>query len=187
MQVGYARVSRFEQNLDLQRDALTAAGCERLFIEKASGAREDRPELEQALQFTRPGDTLVVWKLDRLGRSLKHLIATVEALEQRDIGFKSLTESLDTTTPGGKLIFHLFGALAEFERSLIRERTLAGLSAARARGRQGGHPRAAALSDAKKVAMAQALYDDRANSIADICKSLRISRSTLYRYIQARR
>jgi DNA invertase Pin-like site-specific DNA recombinase len=187
MNVGYARVSRFEQNLDLQRDALTAEGCERIFVEKASGAREDRPELEQALQFARPGDTLVVWKLDRLGRSLKHLMATVEALERRRIGFKSLTEHLDTTTPGGKLIFHLFGALAEFERNLTRERTLAGLSAARARGRQGGHPRALALNDAKKVAMAQALYNDKANSIPDICKTLQVSRSTLYRYIQAKR
>jgi DNA invertase Pin-like site-specific DNA recombinase len=180
-------VSRFEQNLDLQRDALAAEGCERIFVEKASGAREDRPELEQALQFARPGDTLVVWKLDRLGRSLKHLMATVEALERRGIGFKSLTEHLDTTTPGGKLIFHLFGALAEFERNLTRERTLAGLSAARARGRQGGHPRAATLNDPKKVAMAQALYNDKANSITDICKTLQVSRSTLYRYIQAKR
>ena len=182
MHVGYARVSRFEQHLDLQRDALTAADCEQIFVEQASGARDDRPELERALQFARSGDTLVVWKLDRLGRSLKHLIATIEALEQRGIGLKSLTEQLDTTTPGGKLIFHLFGALAEFERSLIRERTLAGLAAARARGRQGGRPK---LLDERKAELARRLHADKANSIADICRALQLGRSTLYRYLRS--
>ena len=181
MNVGYARVSRFEQHLELQQDALTAAGCERIFVEKASGAREDRPELEQTLQFARAGDTLVVWKLDRLGRSLKHLIAMVEELQRRGIGFKSLTEQLDTTSPGGTLIFHLFGALAEFERNLIRERTRAGLAAARARGRNGGRPK---LLDARKAEMARRLHADKANSIDDICRTLRISRSTLYRYLK---
>jgi DNA invertase Pin-like site-specific DNA recombinase len=187
MLIGYARVSTHEQPLALQQDALTQAGCERLFTDTASGAKADRPGLEEALSHIRSGDTLVVWKLDRLGRSLPPLIETITRLQERGIGFKSLTEQIDTTTSGGKLIFHVFGALAEFEREVIRERTQAGLIAARARGRHGGHPRAAALNDAKKVAMAQALYNDKKNSIADICKTLRISRSTLYRYITASR
>lgn len=140
--------------------------------------------LDDALGYVRPGDTLVVWRLDRLGRSLKHLIEVVTDLEKRGIGFKSLTESIDTTTPGGKLIFHIFGALAEFERNLIRERTQAGLQAARARGRFGGRPKA--LATAQKIAMAQKLYHDKSNSIADICKSLHISRATLYRYVKPR-
>jgi DNA invertase Pin-like site-specific DNA recombinase len=130
----------------------------------------------------REGDTLVVWRLDRLGRSLKHLIETISQLDTRKIGFKSLTENIDTTTSGGKLIFHIFGALAEFERNLIRERTRAGLTAARARGRLGGRPKA--LSTPKKVAMAQALYNDKNNTIDEICKTLNISRATLYRYIK---
>ncbi|MGE5763311.1 MAG: recombinase family protein [Mycobacterium leprae] len=128
-------------------------------------------------------DTLVVWRLDRLGRNLKHLIETVAALEQRRIGFRSLQEQIDTTTSGGKLIFHVFGALAEFERDLIRERTHAGLAAARARGRKGGHPRAL---DERKAAIAQALYDDKRHTIADICRTLRVSRATLYRYLKAK-
>ena len=132
------------------------------------------------------GKYAAVWRLDRLGRSLKHLTETITLLQQRSIGFRSITETIDTTTSGGKLIFHVFGALAEFERDLIRERTRAGLQAARARGRFGGRPKALSLSDAKKVAMAQALYDDRRNTIADICGTLRVSRSTLYRYITVR-
>src|SRR6266516_3268266 len=186
MLIGYARVSTHDQTLALQQDALKQAGCERLFTDTASGAKADRPGLEEALSHIRSGDTLVVWKLDRLGRSLPHLIEAITRLQERGIGFKSLTEQIDTTTSGGKLIFHVFGALAEFEREVIRERTQAGLIAARARGRHGGHPRAAALNDAKKVAMAQALYNDKRNSIADICKTLRVSRSTLYRYVQAK-
>src|SRR6266508_2032977 len=154
MQIGYARVSTGEQTLDLQRDALTAAGCDRICTDTASGARAERPGLTEALDHLRAGDTLVVWRLDRLGRSLRHLIETITALEQRGIGFKSLTESIDTTSSGGKLIFHIFGALAEFERELIRERTRAGLAAARARGRLGGRPKK--LATATKVAMAQA-------------------------------
>ena len=141
MLVGYARVSTTDQNLDLQKDALRAAGCERLFTDMASGAKAERPGLAQALRECRPGDTLVVWKLDRLGRSLPHLVETVRELLEREVGFKSLQESIDTTTSGGKLIFHLFASLAEFERDLIRERTNAGLAAARARGRRGGRPR----------------------------------------------
>jgi len=183
MLVGYARVSTQEQTLDLQKDALYKLGCERIFTDIASGAKSDRQGLEAALKFMRAGDTLVVWRLDRLGRSLKHLIETTISLNERKVGFKSITENIDTTTSGGKLIFHVFGALAEFERDLIRERTQAGLAAARARGRLGGRPKAPSLNDAKKIAIAQSLYDDRRNTIADICRTLRISRSTLYRYI----
>ena len=136
--VGYARVSTNEQNLAMQLDALAKAGCARRFEDTASGAKADRPGLKAALDFVREGDVLIVWKLDRLGRSLPHLIETVSRLEARGVGFRSLTESIDTTTPGGRLIFHVFGALAQFERDLIRERTRAGLDAAAARGRQGG-------------------------------------------------
>src|SRR5574339_1104017 len=180
MLVGYARVSTADQTLGLQKDALTAAGCERLFSDTASGARADRPGLDEAVDFLRPGDTLVVWRLDRLGRSLRHLIDTLGALDQRGIGFRSLQEQMDTTTSGGKLVFHVFGALAEFERDLIRERTQAGLLAARARGRLGGRPRAL---DLRRMQIAQALYRDKTNAIVDICRTLRISRATLYRYI----
>ena len=187
MLIGYARVSTGEQTLDLQLDALAKAGCEKIYRETASGAAAERPVLADVVGYLRAGDTLVVWRLDRLGRSLQHLIETIAALADRGIGFKSLTEQIDTTTSGGKLVFHVFGALAEFERDLLRERTQAGLTAARARGRRGGHPRAAALNDAKKVALAQRLYEDKTNSIDDICKTLRVSRSTLYRYVQVNR
>jgi DNA invertase Pin-like site-specific DNA recombinase len=180
--VGYARVSTFEQTLDLQRDALQQAGATKLFTDTASGGAVDREGLADTLAFLRPGDTLVVWKLDRLGRSLKHLIETVTQLHERGIGFKSLTEQIDTTTSAGKLIFHVFGALAEFERDLIRERTQAGLLAARARGRRGGRPRA--LDTAAKIAMAHKLHQDKSNSIQEICASLHISRATLYRYLK---
>ena len=180
--VGYARVSTFEQLLDLQRDALNVAGCTKIFTDTASGGRSDRSGLQQALEYVREGDVLVVWRLDRLGRSLKYLIEIITTLNERGVGFKSLTEQIDTTTSGGKLIFHVFGALAEFERDVIRERTQAGLAAARARGRIGGRPKK--LDGAGKVAMAQALYDDQTHSIADICKTLGISRTTLYRYVQ---
>jgi DNA invertase Pin-like site-specific DNA recombinase len=137
MLIGYARVSTTEQTLDLQKDALQNAGCDRIFTDTASGAKVERVGLEEALNYVRAGDTLVVWRLDRLGRSLKHLTETITKLNNREIGFKSITESIDTTTSGGKLIFHIFGALAEFERDIIRERTQAGLTAARARGRKG--------------------------------------------------
>lgn len=185
MLVGYARVSTQDQTLSLQLDALTSAGCERIFSDTASGVQTARPGLEEALSYVRPSDTLVVWKLDRLGRSLRHLIETITQLQERSIGFRSLTEQLDTSTSSGKLFFHVFGALAEFERDLICQRTLAGLAAARSRGRLGGHPKAEALNDGKKVALAQALYDDKRRSIAEICQTLRVSRATLYRYIKA--
>jgi DNA invertase Pin-like site-specific DNA recombinase len=183
MQIGYARVSTDEQTLHLQEDALTKAGCERLFTDTASGAKAERPGLAQALDALRPGDSLVVWRLDRLGRSLRHLMDTLLDLDKREVGFKSLTENIDTTTPGGKLIFHIFGALAEFERDLIKQRTNAGLAAARARGRRGGRPRA--FSDPSKVRMARTLFADKKRSIPDICKTLGVSRSTLYRYLSA--
>ena len=138
MKIGYARVSTIEQNVDLQVDALKKAGCKKIYIDKASGAKADRPELTRALEQLREKDCLVVWRLDRLGRSLKHLIQVVEDLESKGIGFLSIQEGLNTSTNGGKLIFHIFGALAEFERRLIQERTKAGLEAARARGRKGG-------------------------------------------------
>ncbi len=183
MIVGYARVSTIDQTLDLQNDALTRAGCEKIFTDTMSGAKAARPGLIQALTFMRKGDVLVVWKLDRLGRSLKNLIDVVTELDTLGIGFRSITESIDTTTSGGKLIFHIFGALAEFERSLIQERTKAGLAAARARGRRGGRPRVTSLNDERKVALARSLYNDKQNSIQDICATLKVSRATLYRYL----
>src|SRR5436305_7165128 len=181
MLIGYARVSTQDQTLNLQKDALEKAGCSKIFTDTISGAATERKGLDEALAYVREGDTLVVWKLDRLGRSLKHLIETITTLNNRKIGFKSLTENIDTTTSGGKLIFHIFGALAEFERDIIRERTKAGLEAARSRGRKGGQPRAL---NSKQVAIAQQLYDDKTNTISDICKTLNISRATLYRYVK---
>jgi DNA invertase Pin-like site-specific DNA recombinase len=186
MLVGYARVSTQDQTLDLQKDALEKAGCRKLFTDTASGAKAERKGLEEALAYVREGDTLVVWRLDRLGRSLNHLIETVADLDGRKVGFRSLRESIDTTTSGGKLVFHIFGALAEFERDIIRERTQAGLQAARARGRLGGRRRAKALDTPKKVAMARALYADKSHTVADICKTLNVSRATLYRYVRAK-
>src|ERR687895_742963 len=180
MLIGYARVSTQDQTLHLQQDALTKAGCNKIFTDTASGAKAERKGLEQALSYVRKGDTFVVWRLDRLGRSLPHLIATMTDLEERGIGFKSLTENIDTTTSGGKLILHIFGALAEFERNLIRERTQAGLAAARARGRIGGRPKALTPQQRR---IAQALYDDPTNSILEICRTLKISKTTLYRSI----
>ena len=182
MDIGYARVSTGEQTLDLQLDALKKAGCGKVYTETASGAKADRPVLDDVLSYVRKGDTLVVWRLDRLGRSLRHLIETVALLAERGIGFKSLTEQIDTTTPGGKLIFHVFGALAEFERDLIRERTHAGLAAARARGRLGGRPRK--LTDARQLELARTLYQGGQTDIATICRTLGISRATLYRALK---
>lgn len=181
MLVGYARVSTDDQDLSLQRDALTAAGCNKIFTDTMSGAKAERPGLAEVLDFCRPGDTLVVWRLDRLGRSLTNLIELLNLLAERDIGFKSLSEQIDTTTSGGKLVFHIFGALAEFERELIRERTRAGLAAARARGRQGGRPKK--LDSERKIKMAQSLHNEGTHSIDDICRMLGISRATLYRVI----
>jgi DNA invertase Pin-like site-specific DNA recombinase len=183
MLIGYARVSTHDQDFALQTDALKNAGCKKIFSDKLSGAKFERPGLQEALDYLRKGDTLAVWRLDRLGRSLKHLIETVTTLENQGIGFQSLTESIDTTTSGGKLIFHIFGALAEFERNLIRDRTKAGLEAARARGRKGGRPKAL---DEKKIEIAFRLYDEKENSIKEICQILGISKPTLYVYLAKR-
>jgi DNA invertase Pin-like site-specific DNA recombinase len=182
MLIGYARISTHDQELALQRDALTAAGCEKLFSDVASGGNTERSGLAQALVHLRPGDTLVVWRLDRLGRSLKHLIETVTALHARGVGFRSLTEGIETETSGGRLVFHLFACLAEFEREVIRERTQAGLTAARLRGRRGGRP---ALMDEKKTATARRMHADPANTAADIARALGVSRATLYRSLKA--
>jgi DNA invertase Pin-like site-specific DNA recombinase len=180
MLVGYARVSTEEQNLNLQRDALAQVGCEKIFSDEMSGAKAERPGLSAALSFVRPGDTLVVWRLDRLGRSLKDLIARVEELKGRGIEFRSLHEAIDTASPSGKLQFHIFSALAEFERDLIRERTLAGLKAARARGRVGGRKR---TMTPEKVKLASRLMQDPNVAVDEICRTLRISRATLYRHV----
>lgn len=180
MNIGYARVSTAEQNLTLQTDALEAAGCERVFVETASGAQRDRPELERALDFMRPGDTLVVWKLDRLARSIRQLIDTVELLQSKGMGFRSLTETIDTTTAGGMLVFHVFAALAQFERAMIRERTRAGLEAARARGRKGG--RRPKLSK-DKLRIAKTLLRDPELSVGEVARHVGVSPATLYRLI----
>ena len=181
MLIGYARVSTTEQKLDLQQDALQVAGCEQLFTDTASGAKAERPGLAAALLACRKGDTLVVWKLDRLGRSLPHLVETVRELVARGVDFRSLQENIDTTTSGGKLIFHIFASLAEFERDIIRERTQAGLSAARARGRKGGRPKGV---DEKKRKAALALKDDTRRGVREICEILGISRNTYYKYLR---
>jgi DNA invertase Pin-like site-specific DNA recombinase len=185
MNIGYARVSTNEQNLDLQRDALLKAGvsAKDIYTDKITGTKSERPGLAAALSHLREGDTLVVWRLDRLGRSLKHLIETVTKLKEQHIAFKSMTENIDTSTATGQLVFHIFGALAEFERNLIIERTMAGLGAARTRGRKGGRPRL--NSAAGKVAMAKKLYRDRTLSIPEILKTLNISKATLYRWVNA--
>lgn len=180
MLIGYARVSSDDQNLNLQHDALQKAGCDKIYSDQQSGAASDRPGLATVFEVVRPGDTLVIWRLDRLGRSLKHLITLIEQLDKREVGLKSLQENIDTTTSGGRLVFHLFGALAEFERTLIRERTQAGVNAARARGRQGGRPK---LLENNKRELAIRLHRERQHTIAEICTMMGISKSTLYNYL----
>ncbi len=181
MFIGYARVSTDDQNLDLQRDALIKAGCEKIYGDQMTGSKISRPGLDEAIAFARPNDTLVVWRLDRLSRSLKDLIEVVSLLNTKNIGLVSLHESINTTSSTGKLIFHIFGALAEFERTLIRERSMAGQAAARARGRVGGRPK---TLDTAMVQMAQSLYDSRKHSINEICKTMGVSKPTLYRYLK---
>jgi len=183
--VGYARVSTDDQDLSLQLDALTRHGIPkpRVFMDKISGAKVERPGLKQCLDTLQPGDILVVWRLDRLGRSMRHLITLVEDLRERGIGFRSLSEgAIDTTSASGELIFNIFSALAQFERRLIQERTKAGLAAARARGRTGGRPKTTA-KDAK-VLLAKSLNKDKSLELDDICKTLNISKSTFFRYVR---
>lgn len=181
MLIGYARVSTDDQNLDLQHDALKKAGCEKFYDDQMTGSKINRPGLEAAIDFARQGDIIVVWRLDRLSRSLKDLIEMVALLDEKGIGLKSLQESIDTSSSSGKLIFHIFGALAEFERNLIRERTHAGLQAARARGRKGGRPKK--LSNDKSKLVVQ-LYEGRKHSIKQICELVGVSKPTLYKYLK---
>jgi DNA invertase Pin-like site-specific DNA recombinase len=180
MKIGYARISTVDQNLEPQTDALSNAGCEKIFTDQASGSHDDRQGLMDAIEFCRKGDSLVVWKLDRLGRSLKHLIETINLLHEKKVGFVSLQESIDTTTSGGKLVFHVFGALAEFERELITERTNAGLASARSRGRMGGRPKAMTV---KQLRLAQTMIKDPKTTIKEVCETLQVSKTTLYRYL----
>ena len=184
MKIGYARVSTLDQHLYMQEDALKSSGCEQVFHDIASGVKTARPGLEEALAYLRSGDTLVVWKLDRLGRSIQHLIQMIKSLSDRQIGFKSLQENIDTTTSGGKLIFHIFSALAEFERDLIQERTQAGLKAARARGRMGGRP---PLLDNRQINRMFELYDEAKSTVEEICKIYNISRPSFYNYLKQRK
>lgn len=181
MLIGYTRVSTQDQSVDLQKDALEKSGCEKIIVEQISGTIRNRPSLDKTLDMLREGDTLVVWRLDRLGRSLKDLIELINQLEERQIGFRSLQESIDTTSSGGKLIFHIFGALAEFERNLILERTRAGLAAARARGRKGGRPKS--LNKSKRE-VAIKLYEEKMHTIKEICQIMGISKPTLYSYLR---
>lgn len=179
--IGYARVSTVDQEPALQLDALNKAGCGKVFTDKASGALERRPQLDKMMEHLRPGDTVVVWRLDRLGRSLRNLIALIDDLAVNEVGFKSLTEAIDTTTAGGKLIFSIFGALAEFERSLIRERTMAGLAAARARGRNGGRP---PKMTPEKIELAKKLYMEKTHTVEEIGNLLGVTRKTIYRHLE---
>jgi DNA invertase Pin-like site-specific DNA recombinase len=179
--VGYARVSSAAQNLDGQTDALRAAGCEKIFADTASGKLAERPELGLCLGYFRVGDTLVVWRLDRLGRPLRHLVETVNALAERGVAFVSLHEGIDTTTSTGRLVFHIFAALAEFERELIAERAAVGRAAARVRGRVGGRP--AKLSP-EQVRLARARYAARDVTVAEIAKAFGVGRGTIYRALR---
>lgn len=194
MKIGYARVSTKEQNLSLQMDALKKEGCETIFQEKISGAKADRPELKKMIEQLRKGDVIITWKLDRLGRSLRDLVNLINEIQDKGAGLKSLNDHIDTTTPQGKLTFHLFASLAEFERDIIRERTKAGLEAARARGRKGGRPKGLSTEAQNKAMVAETLYkqgrmpdDDREiMSVTEICNHLGIARSTLYKYLRYR-
>ncbi len=181
MLIGYSRVSTADQYMRMQEDALKSAGCEEIYTDVASGVKTSRPGLEKALARLRAGDTLVVWKLDRLGRSIRHLIETVQMFHDKKIGFKSLQENIDTTTSSGKLIFHMFSALAEFERDLIKERTAAGLKAARARGRLGGRPTRLNQREINKL---KRYYKKGELPINEICKVFGITKPTLYRYLK---
>lgn len=178
--LGYARVSTLDQNPELQQDGLAAAGCERIFTDQASGALHDRPELTKVLDHLYAGDTLVVWKLDRLGRSLPHLVDTVYSLRDRDVGFQSLHDGINLASASGRLQFGVFAALAEFERDLIRERTYAGLAAARARGRVGGRP---STMTPEKLGIAKQMRDTGEHTMTAIASTIGVSRATLYRHL----
>lgn len=186
MKIGYARVSTKDQNFGLQIDALQKAGCEKFYREVVSGARTERPVLDRVVDSLRTGDVLVIWKLDRLGRSLKHLVELVNTLRERGVGLQSLNDPIDTTTPQGRLSFNLFASLAEFERDLIRERTQAGLSAARARGRNGGRPKGLSAQAEATACAAETLYLERKLSVRQVADRLGISKSTLYAYLRYR-
>lgn len=184
MKIGYARVSTDDQNLELQLDALKAAGCERIETDKISGVATERPGLDKLINdILRPGDVLVVWRLDRLARSLKMLLELVEKLHDRQINLASLHESIDTSSSTGRLIFQIFGAISEFERNLIKERTYSGLAAARARGRRGGRP---AALDEKRATLACRLYEEKKHTITEICEMVGVSKPTLYRYLRGK-
>jgi DNA invertase Pin-like site-specific DNA recombinase len=184
MKFGYARVSTKDQNLDLQIDALIENGCEKIYKEKVSGIKTCRPELDRLLDQVRPGDTIMIWKLDRLGRSLKDLVHLISALLEKDVGIKSLHDPIDTTNSQGRFIFNIFASLAEFERDLIVERTQAGLKAARARGKKGGRPSGLTEEAKKKAIAAKALYNQKGLSVNEIAKNLNISKCTLYTYLR---
>jgi DNA invertase Pin-like site-specific DNA recombinase len=181
MKIGYARVSTHDQNLNLQKDALEKAGCEKIYVDEISGTAARREGLEKAKEILRKGDVLIVWRLDRLGRSIRDLIDWVTRLEEEGIGFKSLQELIDTTTSSGKLVFHIFAALAEFERNLIRERTNAGLAAARARGKLGGRKKSLTANEQKR---AVEMYNRKNHTVQQICKMMNITKPTLYAYIR---
>jgi len=186
MKIGYARVSTKDQNLDMQLDALNKAGCEKIYREKISGAGKERPELQKMLENIREGDVIVIWKLDRLGRSLQHLVEIVNDLMTKKVGLQSLNDPIDTTTPQGRLAFNIFGSLAEFEREVIRERTRAGLEAARSRGRQGGRPKGLSDKAQQKAIIAETLYKEQKLTVQQIAEQLNISKATLYSYLRSR-
>lgn len=186
MKIGYARVSTQDQNLEMQLDALTKADCQQIFQEKASGIKSDRPQLAAMQQILREGDVIYIYKLDRLGRSLKHLLEMTSDFEKRGIGLVSINDHIDTTTAQGRLIFNIFASLAEFERDLIRERTRSGLEAARARGRKGGRTRGLTKEAEKTAMIAQTLYNERKLGVNEIAADLKISKMTLYKYLRHR-
>jgi DNA invertase Pin-like site-specific DNA recombinase len=186
LKIGYARVSTQDQNLEMQLDALTKAGCQQVFQEKASGIKSDRPQLAAMQQILREGDVIYIYKLDRLGRSLKHLLEMTSDFEKRGIGLVSINDHIDTTTAQGRLIFNIFASLAEFERDLIRERTRSGLEAARARGRKGGRSRGLSKEAEKTAMLAQTLYNERKLGVNEIAADLKISKMTLYKYLRHR-
>jgi DNA invertase Pin-like site-specific DNA recombinase len=186
MKIGYARVSTQDQDLSLQLDALKAAGCGKIYKEKIPGATRERPELQKLLDQLREGDIVVIWKLDRLARSLKDLVNLVNEIQEKGGALHSLNDQIDTTTPHGKFTFHVFAALAEFERDIIRERTKAGLTATRARGRVGGRPKGLSKRAQHTAIIAEKLYQERELTVKEICEQLSISRGTLYNYLRFR-